>query len=424
MARVLIFDTSSRLGAVGGAQRVAANLFYELRKRGISTFYLGYMTDYFKADKNAMFLKESKQKALKQAGERHKLLQRMIENRLVRAAYYISYSLRGIKTSEIEDFVSKINPEIVLANSILDYIILKRVKSKMPTAKIIYIDHANASGEYRSAFDYNIMQLTFGTGRPLGLEKARKRLFGFFDGVIALNMDQYEVVKRYNSNVTIIHSSSLLESNKRPKNLESFKKKLNLNGKKIVLYLGRLAEAQKNVSTLIKAFMGMDDKELRMLIVGDGKSRLLYEQMSAGDERISIVGRVREEILPYYYSIADLYVLPSIWESFNSTFIEAATFGTPLLLSENAINRDIKIRFGKRLFLFNPTNIEELREKMRIAIYNNAERKKLILLSRDLAREYSKKAQMDAYFYAIKCILTSGKLTSKICVKNNEEYKV
>ena len=42
MAKVLIFDTSSRLGAVGGAQRVAANLFYELPKHGITTFYLGY----------------------------------------------------------------------------------------------------------------------------------------------------------------------------------------------------------------------------------------------------------------------------------------------------------------------------------------------------------------------------------------------
>ncbi|MEM0154360.1 MAG: glycosyltransferase family 4 protein [Methanothrix sp.] len=411
MARVLIFDTSSRLGAVGGAQRVAANLFYELRKRGIKTFYLGYKTDYFKGPhKNAMFLKESKQKVLKQAGERHKL-QGLIESRFIRAGYYASYSLRGIKTSEMETFVSKIKPDVVLASSILDYTILKRLKAKMPNAKIIYIEHANASGKYSGAFDYNIMQLTFGTGPFVGLERSRSRFFSFFDGVIALNMEQFEAVKRYNSNVTIIHSSSLLEGSKPNKaSLERFRAKLGLKGKKTILYLGRLAEAQKNVSALIKAFIGMKDKNIRLLIVGDGKSKPLYEQMSAGDSRISIVGRVGEDMLPYYYSIADLYVLPSIWESFNATFIEAATFGAPLLLSENAVNKDIKARFGKRLFLFNPNDIEGLREKIGIAINDEVERAKLVSLSNDIAKEYSKKVQMDAYASAIKRLLDSGKL--------------
>ncbi|OJI08249.1 MAG: hypothetical protein BK997_00890 [Candidatus Micrarchaeum sp. ARMAN-1] len=411
MARVLIFDTSSRLGAVGGAQRVAANLFYELGKHGIETFYLGYKTDYFKGPhKNAMFLKESKQKALKQAGERHSM-QRLIESRLVRAGYYTSYSLRGINTSEMEAFLSKIKPDVVLASSILDYVILKRLKGKMPNAKIIYIEHANASGKYEGAFDYNIMQLTFGTGPFVGLERARKRFFGFFDGVIALNMEQYDAVKKYNGNVSIIHSSSLLEGSKPDRaHLGHFKKELGLKGRKTVLYLGRLAEAQKNVSSLIKAFMMIKDAGLRLLVVGDGKSRSLYEQMSSKDSRIKIVGRVEEKMLPYYYSSADLYVLPSIWESFNATFIEAATFGAPLLLSENAVNRDIKERFGKKLLLFNPNDIEGLREKMQIAIYDRAERNKLISLSRDIAKEYSKKAQMDAYASAIKRLLDSGKL--------------
>ena len=411
MAKVLIFDTSSRLGAVGGAQRVAANLFYELPKHGITTFYLGYMTDYFRGpSKNAMFLKESKQKALKQAGERH-MLQSLIENRLVRAGYYASYSLRGINTSEMEAFVSKIKPDVVLASSILDYVILKRLKAKMPRAKIIYIEHANASGKYEGAFDYNIMQLTFGTGPFVGLERARRRFFGFFDGVIALNMEQYEAVKRYNGNVKIIHSSSLLEGSRPSKaQLERFKQKLGISGKKIVLYLGRLAEAQKNVSALIKAFTETKGEDMRLLVVGDGKSRPLYDQMAAEDPRIMVVGRIEEEMLPYYYSSADLYVLPSIWESFNATFIEAATFGVPLLLSENAVNKDIKTRFGKRLLLFNPNDIEELREKMNIAIYDSAERKELISLSGDIAKEYSKKAQMDAYASAIKHLLDSGKL--------------
>lgn len=411
MLRVLIFDTSSRLGAVGGAQRVAANLFYELRKRGIKTFYMGYKTDYFKGvDSNVMFLKTSKQKKIKEMGEHHNM-QSLIENRLIRMGYYQSYSFRGINTSEMEVFIDSVKPDVVLASSILDYVVLKKLRRHMPDAKIIYIEHANASGSYKGAFDYNIMQLTFGTGSYVGLERARRRFFGFFDGVIALNMEQYDAVKKYNKNVTIIHSSSLLEGRSPGKHdLDKFKKRLKIKGCKIVLYLGRLSDAQKNVSLLINAFKAINDSRMRLLIVGEGKSRPLYEQMSADDRRIIITGKVEENELPYYYSIADLYVLPSIWESFNATFIEAATFGAPLLLSENSVNRDIKQRFGKQLLLFNPNDAEELREKLLFALNDNTTRLRLIKLSQSIASEYSKKAQMDAYAHAVKRLHASGSL--------------
>jgi glycosyltransferase involved in cell wall biosynthesis len=413
MVRVLIFDTSSRLGAVGGAQRVAANLFYELPKRGIETFYLGYKTDYFKGDSpNIMFLTESKQKKLKDLGERSKF-QSLLESRIIRMGYYSFYSLKGINITEMKEFVESVKPDIVLASSILDYIILKRLKPYFGSAtKIIYIEHANASGKYSGAFDYNIMQLTFGTGSFVGLEKARKRFFSFFDGVIALNMEQYNSVKKYNKNVTIIHSSSLLADKKPTESrLESFKRKHGIHkGLKVVLYLGRLAEAQKNVSLLIKAFIAEPDPELRLFIVGEGKSKPLYEEMSKSDKRIKIVGRVPESELPYYYSVSNLYVLPSIWESFNATFIEAASFGSPLLLSKNAVNSDIKQKFEKRLLLFNPNDVEELREKMKLALSNKIVRSSLIKLSKDIAFEYSKRVQMDAYASAIKKLYYSGSL--------------
>ncbi|MCL4371844.1 glycosyltransferase family 4 protein, partial [Candidatus Marsarchaeota archaeon] len=193
-----------------------------------------------------------------------------------------------------------------------------------------------------------------------------------------------------------------------PAEISSFKKRMGLAGKRIVLYLGRLSEAQKNVSALIKAFQEIDDESMRLLIVGDGKSRQLYEEMASKDRRIILAGRVPEDMLPLYYSIADLYVLPSIWESFNATFIEAATFGAPLLLSENAINKDIEERFGRKLMLFNPNDIEELRNKITAVLNDKALRNQLLELSKDIAKEYSKKAQMDAYANAIKKFYKDG----------------
>jgi len=74
-----------------------------------------------------------------------------------------------------------------------------------------------------------------------------------------------------------------------------------------------MAEAQKNVSTLIKAFKMIEDKDLRLLLVGEGKSLPMYMKLAEGDKRIIFTGRVSDADLPSYYSIADLYVLPSFW---------------------------------------------------------------------------------------------------------------
>ncbi|MCL4372032.1 hypothetical protein M1373_01795, partial [Candidatus Marsarchaeota archaeon] len=138
-------------------------LFYELRKRGLETFYLGYRTDYLNhAEKNVMFLKPSKQRELKKFFEKHKV-DKVIESKIVRIGYYTIYSLRGINTVDMVPFLKKIAPDVILASSITDYVILKKVRRFVPDAKIIYVDHANASGTYNGAFDYNIMHLTFGT---------------------------------------------------------------------------------------------------------------------------------------------------------------------------------------------------------------------------------------------------------------------
>ncbi len=73
---------------------------------------------------------------------------------------------------------------------------------------------------------------------------ARKRFFKFFDGVIALNMEQYEAVKKYNGNAVIIHSSSLLEGKKpSKKSLEMFRSKIGINGNRAAYSWGWEIEA-------------------------------------------------------------------------------------------------------------------------------------------------------------------------------------
>ena len=109
----------------------------------------------------------------------------MIETRPVRVAYYSLYSMTGIGVEGYGEWLRKVDPDIVLSNSIQDFVVLKKLKKYIGRAKFVYIDHANVAGDYKGSFDYNIMALTFGTGPYLGLEGGRRRMLGFLDGVVA-----------------------------------------------------------------------------------------------------------------------------------------------------------------------------------------------------------------------------------------------
>ena len=180
---------------------------------------------------------------------------------------------------------------------------------------------------------------------------------------------------------------------------------------KVILYVGRLVDARKNISTLIKAFRKIGDPEFRLVIVGGGgKSLDLYRQLVEGDKRITLLETAPSSIVPYYYTMAGLYVLPSWWEGFNATLIEAATFGVPLLLSTKSINEDIVERFGKQLCLFEPGDVNELATKMKRCFNDKRLRAKLKTFSKEIAFEYSKKKQIDGYADALKRLVEKGRL--------------
>lgn len=409
--KLLVFDASMGLRGVGGAPRVAAALFYGLRKKGISTYYLGRKSNYIGKDARAFFIEQDSFASTQARRHIGGALRPLAESWPARVAYYSVHSLTRHTTEEMEKWVSKAKPDIVLSSSIQDYVLLRSLKGFMPGAKIVYIDHANVSVTSGSSLEYNKLGFTFGTGRYAGLEGAKKRFFSFFDGVVALNKEQRKAIERFNRNVTVIHSSSLIRGTSiAAAKLALLRKRLSMGkGDRAVLYLGRLSEQQKNVGTLIRAFRQVRDPHLRLLIVGDGSDIGMYRRMSDGDGRISITGRSDDDMLPYYYSLADLYVLPSVWEAFNATFIEAASFGAPLLLSVSSVNSDIIERFGPRLYTFDPYNADELKWKIERFFNDKQLQLRLRALSGDIAREYSSKAQIDGYAAALKHLHKRGR---------------
>jgi D-inositol-3-phosphate glycosyltransferase len=115
------------------------------------------------------------------------------------------------------------------------------------------------------------------------------------------------------------------------------------------LFVGRI-EPLKGLGTLIKAMSCLRIKEIERpayLAVIGGDPNVPTEQMSAEmsrlqslchdlcmDRMVVFLGKRGQDTLPYYYSAAEVLVMPSHYESFGMVALEAMACGTPVVASQ------------------------------------------------------------------------------------------
>ena len=118
----------------------------------------------------------------------------------------------------------------------------------------------------------------------------------------------------------------------------------------MILFVGRI-EPLKGVDTLIQAMSCLQAKEsggrpVHLAIIG-GDPAASPEEMNAEmtrlqklcddlglDQSVVFLGVRDQDKLPYYYSAAEVVVMPSHYESFGMVALEAMACGTPVIASE------------------------------------------------------------------------------------------
>ena len=119
-----------------------------------------------------------------------------------------------------------------------------------------------------------------------------------------------------------------------------FRRKYSIgDDEKIILYLGRIHKI-KGLDLLAKAFMDLSKEldSLKLVIAGpdDGFLSTLKKQiedLNIGD-RILFTGLIPEKDKLGAYVDADVYVLPSVYETFPVTVLEACACGTPVIVTD------------------------------------------------------------------------------------------
>ncbi len=163
------------------------------------------------------------------------------------------------------------------------------------------------------------------------------------------------------------------------------------DGKKIILTVARLTKLQryKGIDKTIEAMRIIKEKfpDAVYVIVGEGDFRKEYERMADSmglKDSVIFTGRVSDEELSLYYSICEVFVMPSrveenergiFGEGFGLVFLEANYFGKPVIGGEGGC-RDAIID-GKTGFIVDPRNPEEIAEKVLFLLKNDEIRRKM-----------------------------------------------
>lgn len=168
------------------------------------------------------------------------------------------------------------------------------------------------------------------------------------------------------------------------RNKAELKQKLGLNYSTIILYVGQLIE-RKGVDYLIDAYKYLKNEfeDLCLVIIGDGnvKNNLEFICNQNGINDVHFKGWVSEEEKHIYYSISDVFVLPTLSDVWGLVINEAMCFGLPVVSTKAAGASWDMIISGKNGYVVEPANSEQLYSSIRT-----------ILLDKDLARKMGEKS--------------------------------
>jgi glycosyltransferase involved in cell wall biosynthesis len=175
--------------------------------------------------------------------------------------------------------------------------------------------------------------------------------------------------------------------------LKHFKQKTfkRSNVRTFTLFCSRTWEAIYGVDVLARAFVkvAQTNPDVNLILLGGGSqgANIRRVLMNGGVmERVHFGGQVSQRDLPRWYHMADMYISPSHVDGSSVSLMEAMASGLPCLVSDIAGNKEW-IRDGVNGWLFRDVDVDDLAEKILLAIKRRREFNRIGELARKTAEQ-------------------------------------
>ncbi len=193
----------------------------------------------------------------------------------------------------------------------------------------------------------------------LWLLNMERRLFSGTPCIIAnSNMVKANIIKHYAVPAEKIHLlyNGVNLDRFTPENRVKWRKHIRNNlalrqDADLVLFVGS-GFRRKGLQVLLEAVPLIKDKKIQVLVIGKGpvhKFKALAARCGIAD-RIIFMGAQKE--IEKYYSAADLFVLPTLYDPFSNATLEAMASGIPVITTRNKGAAEL-IENGKEGFIVN-----------------------------------------------------------------------
>lgn len=195
--------------------------------------------------------------------------------------------------------------------------------------------------------------------------------------------------------------TELFEKETNQKERNELRKKLNIpEENKVIIFTGRIVK-EKGILELLEAYENLETKNVTLLIIGSANfgektktpyEKLVYERIRKSNKSIVFTGFINQSELYKYYSIADVAVMPSIFQDpAPLVCIETQATGTPLIATKvggipEYTGEDCAILIEKDNNLVN-----NLKEKIELLLKNEELRQKLSRAGKENSRRYNTK---------------------------------
>lgn len=168
----------------------------------------------------------------------------------------------------------------------------------------------------------------------------------------------------------------------KPMDKEKCKEKLSLpKDKKIILTVGNLLpiKGQKYLIEAMKKIIVKHPKTMCYIVGGGPLKNKLQNQIEKLnlDKNVKLVVKKPHSEIPKWMNAADIFVLPSIRESFGVVQLEAMACGKPVVATINGGSEEVIINDSLG-FLVPPRDPEELAKKINLALEKEWNNKKIV----------------------------------------------